>query len=106
MCNQAVSLLAATIESHGIATSCIVLLRQIARRVRPPRALFVPFAHGYPLGMPHDVQGQLQVMRAALALLERDAAPPLLADYPAASFSYDRRMAQATSRANASAVCA
>jgi hypothetical protein len=43
MCNQAVSLIAAEIERQGITTVCIVLLRDVAEKVRPPRALFVPF---------------------------------------------------------------
>ena len=81
MCNQAVSLIAAEIERRGIPTTCIVLLREIALKVRPPRALFVPYPHGYPLGAPHDAELQKKVMRRALALLESPGPPPLLADY-------------------------
>jgi hypothetical protein len=81
MCNQTVSLIAAEIERRGIATTCLVLLRDVAERVRPPRALFVPFAHGYPLDTPHDAERQRRVICAALALLERDGPPPLLDDY-------------------------
>lgn len=81
MCNQAVSLIAAAIESRGIATTCIILLREIAEKVRPPRALFVPFPLGYPLGAPHDAELQRKVIAAALALLEREGPGPLLADY-------------------------
>ncbi len=85
MCNQAVSLIAAELERQGIATVCIILLRFVAERVRPPRALAVPFRHGYPLGAPNDVALQREVMMQALALLERrDAAPPLLVDYEGA----------------------
>ena len=81
MCNQAVSLLAAAIETHGIATTCIVLLREIAEKVRPPRALFVPFAHGYPLGAANDGEGQLKVIRTALGLLGDRGPGPLLVPY-------------------------
>jgi hypothetical protein len=81
MCNQAVSLIAAEIERRGIPTTCIVLLREIAMKVGPPRALFVPYPHGYPLGAPHDAELQKKVMRAALALLESEGPAPLLADY-------------------------
>ena len=81
MCNQAVSLIAAEIERRGIPTTCIVLLREIAVKVRPPRALFVPFPHGYPLGAPHDAELQKQVLRATLALLDAEGPPPVLADY-------------------------
>jgi hypothetical protein len=81
MCNQAVSLISAELERRGIATVCIMLLREIAERVRPPRALCVPHPHGYPLGAPHDTQRQKRVMLAALAMLRDDGPPPLLADY-------------------------
>lgn len=75
MCNQAVSLLAAAIESRGIPTVCLMLLREVAERVRPPRALAVPYPHGFPLGKPHDLVVQRNVLRAALALLERTDVP-------------------------------
>jgi hypothetical protein len=81
MCNQAVSLIAAEIERRGIPTACIVLLREIAEKVRPPRALFVPYPHGYPLGAPHDAELQKKVLRSTLTLLEREGPAPLLADY-------------------------
>ena len=50
MCNQTVSLVAAAIEDRGIPTVTIQLLEEIARKIGPPRALCVPFAHGFPLG--------------------------------------------------------
>jgi hypothetical protein len=86
MCNQTVGLVAAELERRGISTVVIQLLREVALRVRPPRALFVPFRHGYPLDRPGDPTRQHAVLEAALGLLE-DAAlrPPVLADYrPAA----------------------
>ncbi|HEX7150377.1 MAG TPA: hypothetical protein VF618_02740 [Thermoanaerobaculia bacterium] len=73
-------LISAEIERHGIPTVCIVLLRDVAVTVKPPRALWVPFPHGYPLGKPHDAQQQRDVLLAALALLERAGPPPLLVD--------------------------
>lgn len=82
MCNQAVSLAAAEIERSGIATVAIVLLRDIAERVRPPRALAVPFPHGFPLDRPNDPARQQRVLDAASALLEEPASQgPLLRDY-------------------------
>ncbi len=82
MCNQAVSLIAAELERQGIATVCIILLRFVAERVRPPRALAVPFRHGYPLGAPNDAALQRDVVEKALALLERDGTPPpAIADF-------------------------
>jgi len=82
MCNQTVSLIAAEMERRGITTVCIVLLREVAEKVRPPRALFVPFRHGYPLDRPHDPERQRAVIERALALTASDSAAPLLEDLP------------------------
>lgn len=84
MCNQAVSLVAAELERRGIPTVVIQLLRPAAERVRPPRALFVPFRHGYPLDVPHDAARQHAVLEAALRMLEdQTLQPPVLVDYSA-----------------------
>jgi len=83
MCNQAVSLVAAEIERHGIATVALLLLREVAERTRPPRALVLPFRHGFPLDSPNDPPRQRRVIEAALSLLASDGPPPVLADYSA-----------------------
>ncbi|MBI3940040.1 MAG: hypothetical protein HY315_04340 [Acidobacteria bacterium] len=84
MCNQAVGLVAAELERRGIATVAIQLLREVARRVRPPRALWVPFRHGYPLDTPCSQERQTAVLEAALRLLEDTRhPPPVLAEFPA-----------------------
>jgi hypothetical protein len=77
-----VGLVAAELERRGIATVGIQLLREVAEKVRPPRGLFVPFKHGYPLGVPNDAARQHEVIEAALRLFE-DASltPPVLVDY-------------------------
>ena len=80
MCNQAVGLIAAEFERRGISTVCIVLLREIAKRVRPPRALWVPFKHGYPLGAPNDAALLRRVIEGALELLDAPGPPPVLAN--------------------------
>jgi len=86
MCNQTVCLVGAELERHGISTVVIQLLREVAERMGPPRALFVPFRHGYSLDKPNDPQRQLAVMDAALRLLEDPAPnPPVLAEFPAFS---------------------
>ena len=82
MCNQAVSLVAAELERQGIASVAIQLLREVAERVRPPRALFVAFKHGYPLDTPGDAARQHAVLEAALQLLEDPRLePPALVDF-------------------------
>lgn len=81
MCNQTVCLIAAEMERRGITTVCIVLLREVAEKVRPPRSLFVPFRHGYPLDRPNDPERQRKVVEEALRVVEsKDAGPPMLVD--------------------------
>jgi hypothetical protein len=81
MCNQAVGLVAAELERRGVATVVLQLLRHVAERVRPPRALFVPFRHGYPLGEPNAPARQHAVIEAALSMLENpELTPPALED--------------------------
>ncbi len=82
MCNQTVSLMAAEMERQGISTVIINLLRNVAERVRPPRALFVPFPHGFPLDTPGSPKSQHAVLEAALRLVENNTLePPVLVDY-------------------------
>lgn len=79
MCSQTVSLIAAELERRGITTVCIVLLREVAEKVRPPRALFVPFRHGYPLDRPHDAARQRAVIEKSLEIaVNEEATPPTL----------------------------
>jgi hypothetical protein len=82
MCNQAACLVAAEFERRGITTVVINLLREVAEKVRPPRVLWVPFKHGYPLDTPNDPAKQHAVIEAALRLLEDPSLmPPALVDY-------------------------
>lgn len=76
------SLIAAELERHGIATVAIQLLRVAAERVRPPRALLVPYLHGFPLGRPDAPDLQHAVIEAALGMLENDdPAKPQLCEF-------------------------
>ena len=64
-----------------MATTSISLIREQSEAVRPPRALWVPFALGRPLGSADDPEFQKQVLRAAFALLQ-SAEGPTIDDYP------------------------
>ena len=76
------SLVAAELERQGISTVAIQLLRRVAEKVRPPRALAVPFRHGYPLGAPDDAEQQQAVILAAFQMLEDpNLQPPAILDY-------------------------
>jgi hypothetical protein len=69
------------LEREGIATTGISLVREHTETVRPPRALWVTFELGRPLGLPDDPPFQRRVVKAALDLLGRTD-DPLIADYP------------------------
>ncbi|CAN5733603.1 hypothetical protein BH11PSE3_BH11PSE3_41500 [soil metagenome] len=56
-------------------------MREHTEIVRPPRALWVTFELGRPLGIPDDAPFQRRVVKAALDLLARTDSP-LIADYP------------------------
>lgn len=76
------SLIAAECERKGIATVVIQLLREVAEKVRPPRALFVPFKHGYPLDKPGLPEKQIDVLESAFKLLEdKSLKKPVLVDF-------------------------
>ena len=66
-------------ETAGLPTCSLVLLKEHAQRTKPPRALFVPFPYGYALGKPEDAKFQHKVLRAALHLL--GASAPVLAEF-------------------------
>jgi hypothetical protein len=69
------------LERQGIPTTGISLVREHTETVRPPRALWVTFELGRPLGIPDDAGFQRRVAKAALDLLARTDGP-LIADYP------------------------
>ena len=65
-------------EDEGVPTVVVALIREQAERVRPPRALWVPFPLGRPFGAPDNAEQQRRVMRRALALLEAPSGPVLV----------------------------
>jgi hypothetical protein len=76
--------LARALESHGLATTSISMVREHTEKVKPPRALFVPFPFGHALGRAGDAELQHQVLRAALDLFAAPAGP-VLRDFPEAA---------------------
>lgn len=73
--------LAHYLETDGIPTTQVSLVREHTEALVPPRALWVPFILGRPFGVPNDATFQRGVLMAALNLLERDSGP-VLEDYP------------------------
>lgn len=62
-------------------TTGISLVRENTASMQPPRALWVSFPLGRPLGKPRDSAFQHRVIKAALDLLNRSKGP-ILEDYP------------------------
>ena len=73
--------LARAIEEAGLPTAAVVLIKEHAERVKPPRALFVPFPFGFALGNPNDPAFQHKVLGALLGLFESESSPTL-AEFP------------------------
>jgi hypothetical protein len=79
-----VGALAHYLEQQGISTTQISLIREHTAAIRPPRALWVPFEFGRPLGLPGDPDFQHRVLQAALDLLNTGDGP-VLRDFPGAA---------------------
>ena len=69
------------LESEGVMTTGISLVRENAEAMRPPRMLWVPFPLGRPLGRAGDAEFQHRVIAHGLKLLHRPSGP-VLEDYP------------------------
>ena len=69
------------LEEEGIPTTHISLIRTHTEKMKPPRALSVPFELGRPLGAPNEPDFQRRVLLETLKLLERSSGP-VLEDFP------------------------
>lgn len=83
MCHQSVGLIQSIIEKAGIPTASVTLLREITERVAPPRALFVEFPLGFPLGAPNAPALQTEIILATLGLLAESIPPAIIRDFAA-----------------------
>lgn len=70
------------IEEEGVATVAISLIRPQTENTRPPRALWVPFELGRPIGPPSDAAFQRRVILMALRMLEEGGGPVRIEDFP------------------------
>ncbi len=75
MCHQSVGLIQSIIETAGIPTASVSVLREVSERVAPPRVLFADFPLGYPLGAANDAGIQTRTVLAMLTLLKESATP-------------------------------
>ena len=70
------------LEEEAIATVALALIRKQAENTRPPRALWVPFELGRPIGPPSAPVFQKRVIMTALGMLTASGGPVLLRDFP------------------------
>lgn len=73
-------LIARIIEEAGIPTVCVSITRDLTESVGVPRALFVKWPLGHPLGEPHKPLQQRTVIFDALALLLDAQEPGLIVE--------------------------
>ena len=66
------------IETAGIPTVSISLLREITERVAPPRVLYVDRPLGFPLGRANDEPLQRRILMSALEMLSVEISGPFL----------------------------
>lgn len=70
-------MLAHFLEEADLPTTQISLIREHTEKIKPPRALWVSFELGRPLGIPNDVEFQRRVLLACLRLFDEKRGPVL-----------------------------
>ena len=73
--------LARHFEEEGFSTVLVGFVREHIEAYKPPRALWLNFPMGRPMGRPNDPEYQKNIIRAAFELFDR-AAGPVLEDFP------------------------
>jgi hypothetical protein len=68
------------LEEKGLVTVALSLIREHTEKVKPPRAVYVPFPLGLPVGHPGNVPEQQAVLDLAFSTLDAVSVPVLL-DY-------------------------
>ena len=73
-------LIARAIERVGISTVSISITKDLTEAVGVPRAVFVKWPLGHPLGEPHNATQQRTLIFDALQLLKDAQTPGLIAE--------------------------
>ncbi len=68
------------IEASGIATISISVNRSYTAKVKPPRAIFLPWPFGHPLGEPDNIDQQTAVFHKAFEALYTIQSPGEIVD--------------------------
>jgi hypothetical protein len=75
--------IARVLEERGLSTVGISLVREHTVKIKPPRAVWVPFPFGMSIGHRHDVKEQRAVLDLAFSTFDAPSGPVLL-DFVAA----------------------
>ena len=74
--------MARAIESVGIPTVVVVMYKEMAQKVRPPRVAHVRFPFGRPLREPNNPDQHRVIIEDALRVLETATEPGSLVELP------------------------
>jgi len=75
-----VSLLARAIEAAGIPSVGLSLLKEVTRRVPAPRAVYLRYPFGQPMGEPFALAQQRTILEDALRTLETATTPGVIVE--------------------------
>ncbi len=70
------------IESTGVPTVAISIVRKYTADVKSPRAVFLRWPMGHPLGEPFRKDQQMVILKSALKALETIEKPGTIIDLP------------------------
>ncbi len=82
MCHQSVGLLQGAIEEHGISTISITVRPEITAHANIPRACYVRFPTGNPVGEPNKPYQQRMILSAVLEQLVEIKEPGTIVELP------------------------
>ena len=74
-------MLAHFFESFGFSTVLVGFVREHIESIKPPRALWLNFPMGRPLGKPNDPEFQTKIIQSAFNLFNAPSGP-VMEDYP------------------------
>jgi hypothetical protein len=82
MCHQSVGLLQGAIEAAGISTISVSVRPEVTVNMRVPRAVYVRFPTGNPVGEPDKPNQQRTILRGILAALRAIREPGTVLEMP------------------------
>jgi D-proline reductase (dithiol) PrdB len=82
MCHQSVGLVQGAIENAGISTVSVTVRPEVTINMALPRAAYVRFPTGNPVGQPHMPNQQRTILRGVLKVLEVAPEPGIVYEMP------------------------